>query len=176
MADSGPSPTVALGAAGAHHPPLPHADKIAGFSHWLGGVLDDVVLGRDGSWMAPFVSEAGKLGRRRAGAVIEEHCSSSLESSTEFSILQPGGQRHYNSLAVSELRGIFASGAAASRGEYRPGRYVAFEVNDPKTAHRLGGAISGPCRTPRALRWSSNQYFKLASSNRAARYAPNVPA
>jgi hypothetical protein len=140
--------SVALGAAGAHHPPLPHADKIAGFAHWLGGVLDDVVMGGDGSWMAPFVGEAGELGGRHASVAVGEAAAPSLDSSTRISILQPDGQRHYNSLAVSrplerQLRA----------GEYRPGRYVAFEVNDPKTAHRLGGAISG--------------YFKLASSIRS---------
>jgi hypothetical protein len=106
--------SVALGAAGAHHPPLPHADKITGFSHWLGGVLDDVVMGRDGSWMAPF-AEAGELGRRRAAVSVGADSAPTLESSTEFLILQPDGHRHYNSLAVSELRGIFAPGAAASR-------------------------------------------------------------
>jgi hypothetical protein len=29
--------SVALGATGVHHPPLPQANKIAGFAHWLGG-------------------------------------------------------------------------------------------------------------------------------------------
>jgi hypothetical protein len=33
-----------------HHPPLPYADKIASFAHWLGGVL----LGHDGSWVTPL--------------------------------------------------------------------------------------------------------------------------
>jgi len=58
---------------------FPHADKIAGFSHWLGGLLNDVVLGRDGSWMAPFVGEAGELGRRRAAALVADTVSASLE-------------------------------------------------------------------------------------------------
>jgi hypothetical protein len=46
-------------------------------------------MGRDGSWMAPFVGEAGELGRRRAEVAVAESDSASLESSTEFSILQP---------------------------------------------------------------------------------------
>jgi hypothetical protein len=64
--------SVALGnsryssSSSAHHPPLPHADKITGFAYWLGGVLNDVVLGRDGSWTTPFVGEAGDVGRQRA--------------------------------------------------------------------------------------------------------------
>jgi hypothetical protein len=76
--------SVALGAAGAHHPPLPHADKITGFSHWLGGVLNDVLLGRDGAWMAPFVGEAGELGRLRAAAVVGDTVSLPLSHLQKF--------------------------------------------------------------------------------------------
>ena len=93
--------SVALGAGGAHHPPLPHADKIVGFSQWLGSVLDDAVLGRDGSWMTPFVRAGVALGQRR-GAGIVGHAAS-FKPSTEQFLTQ-----HYNSLAVSELRGVIA--------------------------------------------------------------------
>jgi hypothetical protein len=135
--------SVALGAAGAHHPPLPHADKITGFSHWLGGVLDDVVMGRDGSWMTPFVGEAGELGRRRAAAQVGPAAGPPLELSSEISILQPDGQRHYNSLAVSELRGIFAStvqrgtraAATACASRLRPAA-AARAVTRAPTSHR----------------------------------------
>jgi hypothetical protein len=85
------------------HPDIAPGDALA-----VADVLDDVVMGRDGSWMAPFVGEAGELGRRRATAQVAEADSAPLESSSEISILQPDGQRHCNSLAVSELRGLIA--------------------------------------------------------------------
>jgi hypothetical protein len=69
--------SVALGAAGVYHPPLPHADKITGFSHWLGGVLagTNQRLPRPASSvLAPvfcfFVPPSGRLRLRRGRQLL----------------------------------------------------------------------------------------------------------
>jgi hypothetical protein len=140
--------SVALGvAAGVHYPPLPHADKVAGFAHWLGGVLVDVVLGRDGAWMAPFVGDAVDLGSRRAADKVWLTVSPFLESSTEFPTLQPLQKYHYNFLAVSELRGVFA--AAVQRGtRCRSGGAMPRQLGGPATRVRCGPRLNpaGPER------------------------------
>jgi hypothetical protein len=87
-----------LGLAGPSLGSLAYADKIGGFSHWLTGALNAAVLGHDGSWMAPYIHEASELAAKRAKAIG----ASSVRP-------PPALTAHYNQLAVSELRGIFAS-------------------------------------------------------------------
>ena len=78
--------------------------------------------------MAPFVGEAGELGRRRAEIRLHDTVSPPLESSYEISILQPNEQsnfKHYNYLAVSELRGLIAS--TVQRGARAVATALAFQ-------------------------------------------------
>jgi hypothetical protein len=49
-----------------------------------------------------------RIGRRRAMNKVGPPGGPSIESSSEIPFLQPDAHRHYNSLANSELRGIFA--------------------------------------------------------------------
>jgi hypothetical protein len=50
----------------ARHGGMAGADPVTGFRHWLDNLLRDVVVGHDGSWMAPFVSSAEELAAKRA--------------------------------------------------------------------------------------------------------------
>ena len=88
------SPNMSSIALRAKHGGIAGADKTSGFHAWLQSILNDVVIGHDGSWMVPFVAEAERRAKERAVKIGAKNSGADHD-------MHP-----HRALMLSELHGI----------------------------------------------------------------------